>query len=188
MPCEMANNAQQAERKNRQSLDELMPILYEELRRLAAACLRSERSGHTLQPTALVHEVYLRLADQENVAWANRAHVLGIAAQMMRRVLINYANHRNAAKGAGNLVRVPLTDAVAAGSVTDVSILQLERALQELERLDPAQARIVELRFYGGLTTGEVASVLDVSTATVERKWAMARLWLLRRIDEAARQ
>ena len=157
---------------------ELLPLVYEELRRIARDYLRRERSHHTLQATALVHEAYLRLIDQRSVDWRNRAQFVGLAATMMRRVLINYARERAAEKRGGNVERVSLTLAEGVVETPAVDIVALHEALERLEALDPRKSRIVELKFFGGLTTVEAAEVLEVSHATIERDWKMARAWL----------
>lgn len=155
-----------------------MPLVYGELRQLAASHLRSERGDHTLQPTALVHEAYLRLVGQRSVSWANRAHFFGIAAQMMRRVLVDHARRRLAAKRSPGALRIDLGDEAAAAPDRAPELLALDRALTELERLDPRQARVVELRFFAGLSVEETAEVAGVSTATVKREWRTARAFL----------
>ncbi len=163
---------------DRGALERLMPLVYGELRRLAASHLRSERGDHTLQPTALVHEAYLRLVGQRSVSWANRAHFFGIAAQMMRRVLVDHARRRLAAKRSPGTLYVDLGEEVAAAADRAPELLALDRALTELERLDPRQARVVELRFFAGLSVEETAEVAGVSTATVKREWRTARAFL----------
>jgi RNA polymerase sigma factor (TIGR02999 family) len=165
-----------------EALESLFPIVYGELRKLAAACFRSERSDHTLQPTALVHEAYLRLIDQD-VAWQNRAHFFGIAAQMMRRILVDHARRKKAAKRDAATFPIELMGRDDAPPDLDPEILTLDRALQDLEALDPRQARIVELRFFGGLTVEETAEVAGVGTATVKREWRTARAWLRSKLD-----
>jgi RNA polymerase sigma factor (TIGR02999 family) len=172
---------------DRQALERLMPLVYGELRRLAGSYLRSERPDHTLQPTALVHEAYLRLIDQRNVAWKNRAHFFGIAAQMMRRILVDHARRRQASKRDPERLRV--TSGAAGESVAKDApdLLALDSALHALERLDARQARIVELRFFAGLTVEETAEVANVSTATVKREWRTARAWLRREIESPER-
>jgi RNA polymerase sigma factor (TIGR02999 family) len=167
---------------NRTALDEMMPVVYSELRRLAGSYMRDERLGHTLQPTAVVHEAYLRLAGQQQVDWRNRAQVLGLAARMMRRVLLDHAARRNAAKRPDGQAQVSLEFADAAAPPTAVDIADLDRALEELGRMDAQLMSLVELRFFGGLTIDEAAEVLGVSCATVEREWATARMWLRRRL------
>lgn len=172
---------------NKASLDEMMPLVYDELRRIARYYLDRERSDHTLQPTALVHEAYLRLVDQHSVNWKNRAQFLGVAAQMMRRILVNHAEARNAAKREGYANRVTLTPGVDAEAIakSEVDILALDGALNRLADLDVKQAKVVELRFFGGLTIEETAEVVGVSPATVKREWTIARMWLLRELQGA---
>jgi RNA polymerase sigma factor (TIGR02999 family) len=167
---------------DRQALERLMPLVYDELRKLAASYLRTERPDHTLQPTALVHEAFLRLVDQRSVDWANRAHFFGIAAQMMRRILVDHARKRHAAKRDVTSYRVATAMAEEEESDQGPELLALDRALVGLERLDPRQARIVELRFFAGLTVEETAEVVAISTATVKREWRTARAWLKREI------
>jgi len=157
---------------------QLQPLVYEELRRIARLYLRRERPDHTLQATALVHEAYLRLIDQRSVDWRNRAQFIGLAATMMRRVLINYARERSAAKRGGGAKRVSLTVAEGVAESPAVDVVALHEALENLEAIDPRKSRIVELKFFGGLTTVEAADVLEVSHATVERDWKLARAWL----------
>lgn len=163
---------------DRRALDEMMPLVYAELRRLAGRYLGSERRGHTLQPTALVHEAYLRLIDQHSVDWRNRAQFVGVAASLMRRILVNHARDRSASKRGGGRERVPLNVLEAATESADVDVMALEEALERLGARDARKARVVELRFYGGLTMAEIAAVLGISKATVEREWAFARAWL----------
>lgn len=158
----------------------ILPLVYDELRRLAAGFMRGERAEHTLQPTALVHEVVLRLYGQHSLDWQNRAEVIGVAAQMMRRILANYAAARGTAKRGGGAVSVSLDAALDFCDERAVSLTALDEALRGLEKLDPRQGRVVELRFFGGLTIEEVAEVLEVSPATVKREWAIAKLWLQR--------
>lgn len=162
--------------------EKLMPLVYEELRRRAAAYLRRERADHTLQPTALVNEAYLRLIGQERVVWQNRAQFYGVAAQMMRRILVDHARGHNRGKRFGAVVRVELDERVGTTEPRDCELLLLDQALEELAAIDPQQAQIVELRYFGGLTEGEVANVLTVSRSTVTREWLIAKGWLYRRI------
>jgi RNA polymerase sigma factor (TIGR02999 family) len=168
------------------AIDQLMPVVYDELRRLARSYLRRERPDHTLQPTALVNEAYLRLIDQHSVTWRNRAHFFGIAAQMMRRILVNHALAKQAAKRGGFAHMLTLEDAEAEGLAPPdrrgIDVVALDEALKELERLDPRQTQIVELRYFGGLSIDETAEVLHISPATIKREWTTARLWLRRRI------
>lgn len=170
---------------DRQSLETLLPVVYQELRRLAAAYLRRERPGGTLQPTALVHEAYLRLAKDAPGRWQNRAHFCAIAAHSMRQILIDRARARQAAKRGGERQRVTLDDGVAATSGRGIDLLALDEALERLAALDPVQARIVELRFFGGLTIEETATAMSISPATVKRHWTVASAWLARELGGA---
>lgn len=161
------------------ALDELAPRVYAELRRLARHYLRQERPGHTLQPSDLVHEAYLRLVDEKEIDWQNRAHFFGIAAVRMRRILVEHARSRLAAKRGGGEYRLSLSRAnQLADESRDVSLLALDEALARLEEMDAQKSRIVELRYFGGLTIEETAAALDISPATVKRDWSMARAWL----------
>jgi RNA polymerase sigma-70 factor, ECF subfamily len=166
----------------RSALDEMLPLVYNELKRLASYYLNREREGHTLQTTALVHEAYLRLVDQQQVNWKNRSQFLGLAAQMMRRILVNHARDRAVQKRGGDAKRVSLS-LVGSEDQPDVDLIALDQALTELSELDSRKARIVELKFFGGMTTEETAEVLEISTATVEREWMHARAWLYRAIS-----
>jgi len=168
---------------DRAALDEMTPVLYEELRRLARYFLAAERSDHTLQPTALVHEAYLRLIDQRSVDWRNRAHFLAMAATMMRRILINHAMAHKAAKRQGNAEVVSLEDAFGVFTDPRVDLLDLNATLDRLSEMDPQQARVVELRYFGGLSIEETAEALGVSPATVKREWSTARLWLMQQMQ-----
>lgn len=159
-----------------------MALVYDELRRRAAAYLRRERVGHTLQPTALVHEAYLRLVEQDRVVWQGRAHFLAIAASMMRRVLMDHGRRQKAGKRGGGGTRVTLDEAFSLVSPRGLDLLALDTALSELAAIDEQQARIVELRAFGGLEVEETAEVLGISTATVKRHWAFALAWLQRRL------
>ena len=165
-----------------QALDQLTPLVYDELRQMARTYLRRERPDHTLQATALVHETYLRLIDQHSVSWQNRAHFFGIASQMMRRILVNHALARAAAKRGGDAEKLSLNEAINFAGERGVDLISLDAALKELEVLDAKQTRIVELRFFGGLSLKETAEVLKLSPATVKREWATARLWLRRKM------
>jgi len=165
---------------DREALEELMPLVYEELRRLAHHYLRQERTDHTLQSTALVHEAYLRLAGQNPPEWQNRAHFFGIAAHIMRQILVKYARGRGAAKRGGNALTLTLDEAVALPRQIDVDVVALDKALSELSDLDAQQGRIVELRFFAGLTIEDTSEVLGISPATVKRDWVTARAWLFR--------
>jgi RNA polymerase sigma factor (TIGR02999 family) len=157
-----------------------MPLVYDELRRLAHHYLRQERSDHTLQSTALVHEAYLRLAGQNPPQWQNRAHFFGIAAHIMRQILVEYARGRGAAKRGGSACRLTLDAAVALPQQVDVDVVELDKALTGLAELDAQQSRIVELRFFAGLTIEDTSEVLGISPATVKRDWVTARAWLYR--------
>ena len=165
-----------------QARDDLVPLIYRELRQKAAGLLRHEPAGHTLQPTALVNEVYLKLAGQQRVTWQNRAHFLGIAAQLMRRVLVDHARARAAAKRPRRVFQVPLDDGIGAVEPRSCDLLALDQALDELTALDQRLASIIELRYFAGLTEQEVAEVLSISRATVTREWQTARAWLYRRM------
>ena len=167
------------------TLDQMLPLVYEELHCLAARYLSYERPGHTLQPTALIHEAYLRLLDQRHVDWRNRAQFLGVAAGMMRRILVNHARDRSAAKRGGGREQVSLSLIGSDAGTPDVDLITLEEALERLAALDPRKARVVELRFFGGLTMDETAEVLETSRATVEREWSFARAWLYDAIEGA---
>lgn len=176
------------------ALDALLPLVYDEMRRLASGYLQNERVGHTLQPTALAHEAYLRLLDQRHVSWQNRAHFMGLAAQAMRRILTDHARRRGAEKRGGGAVHVALEDVDMEGGVAalsragespdplGVSVEDLDTALDRLAQLDERQARVIELRFFTGLSIDEAAEVLAVSPATVKRDWTLARAWLHREL------
>ena len=168
--------------------DQLLPVVYADLRRRAAAYLRRERRDHTLQPTALVHEAYIRLAGQRNAAWQNRSQFFAVASQMMRRILVDHARSRKAAKRPGSALRVELEEDVAAIAPLDVDLLLLDQALDELTSLDARQGRMVELRFFGGLSHEETAEALGVSLATVNRDWRLAKAWLHQRVLAGAAQ
>lgn len=165
------------------SVEAFLPQVYDELRGMAASYLRRERPDHTLQPTALVHEVYLRLAADKPIDWVDRAHFLGIAARIMRRVLAHSAVARNSQKRGGGAPRFTLDAALDFSDECVVSVDGVDEALRTLEQMDPRQGQIVELRFFGGLTTEEIAAVLKISVATVKREWATAKLWLQRQLD-----
>ena len=167
---------------DREAADELLPLVYRELRRRAAAYLRHERPDHTLQPTALVHEAYIRLVGQQRVTWQNRAHFFGVAAQMMRRILVDHARAHHAARRPGAAVRVTLDDQMATAQPPNCELLVLDQALSELAGFDARQAQIVELRYFGGLSEQEVAEVLSLSRSTVTREWQTARAWMYRRL------
>jgi RNA polymerase sigma factor (TIGR02999 family) len=168
---------------NRAALDEMLPLLYDELKRLASYYLRHERVGHTLQTTALVHEAYMRLVDQQRVNWKNRAQFLGLAAEMMRRILVNHARDRAAAKRGGGAQRISLSALHEGTDPPDIELIALDQALTDLAALDPRKSRIVELKFFGGLTTEETAEVLNISHGTVEKELLLARSWLYRAVS-----
>jgi len=168
---------------DRAALDSLVPVVYGELRRMAARYLRRERAEHTLQPTALVNEAFVKLIDQRDVRWQNRAHFFGVAAQLMRRVLVDHARERLAEKRGGGAGRVPLDDSLAVGAAPQIDVLAIDAALDRLAAIDPEQVRLVELRFFGGLTIDETAEVLGCSAGTVKREWSTAKAWLHRELS-----
>jgi RNA polymerase sigma-70 factor (ECF subfamily) len=161
---------------NRQALDDLTPLVYRELRQLAASYLRKERQGHTLQPTALVHEAYLRLVGQKNPSWRDRSHFFGVAAHLMRQILVEHARRRQAGKRAGQ--RVSLEKALSFQHERSRDLVALDSGLNALEKLDPRKSKAVELRYFGGLSMDEIAQTLDVSTVTIRRDLRMAEAWL----------
>jgi RNA polymerase sigma factor (TIGR02999 family) len=160
------------------ALERLMPLVYDELQRLARSYLSHEREGHTLQPTALVHEAYLRLVDQTRVNWQSRGHFFGVAAQMMRRILVDHARARLTGKRGRGVRALTLDDALTVSPETDEALVRLDDALSALKEFDPKQCRLVELRYFAGLTLEETAEALSVSTATVKREWTVAKAWL----------
>lgn len=162
--------------------DQLLRVVYEELRRIASGQLVGEKPGHTLQATALVNEAYLRLVDQTRVHWRNRAHFFGIAAQLMRRILVDYARRRKAAKRGGGATVVEFQDSLTPRAERSVDLVVLDDILTRLEEFDARAVRLVELRYFGGLTIEETAEVLEVSPATVKREWATARAWMHREL------
>jgi RNA polymerase sigma factor (TIGR02999 family) len=168
------------------ALEQLMPMVYDELRRMAQWFMRNERKGHTLQTSALINEAYLRLVEREGVDWQGRAHFFGVAAQAMRRVLVDYARARNYQKRAGQARQVSLEEADNLAEERAAEIVALDDALAALARIDARKCRVVELRYFGGLSVEETAEVLGVSVATVTRDWSMAKLWLLREINREA--
>jgi len=168
---------------DQEALDRLMPLVYEELRRMANYYMRNERKGHTLQTSALVNEAYLRLVDHENIAWQNRSHFFGLAAQAMRRILVDHARSRNYQKRGGAAQQVSLDEAATLAEDRAAELIALDDALQELAKLDPRKSQIVEMRYFGGLTGDEVAEALSISTATVSRDWETAKAWLLRELS-----
>ena len=170
-----------------QALSECTSLLYSELRRLAGYYLQRERGNHTLQATALVHEAYLRLVDQRDIHWDNRNQVMGIAAQLMRRILLDYSRGHQSAKRGGNVEKVYLQEASIVSTARSADVVALDDALLRLAELDPQQARLVELRFFGGLSIEETADVLEISPATVKRSWNVAKAWLARELGREQR-
>jgi len=169
-----------------EALQRLMPLVFEDLRQLARKQFRAESPGHTLQPTALVSEVYMRLTDQRKVEWESRAQFFAFAAMLMRRILVDHAKARRTAKRGGDVKKLPLDEALAMSATGDVDVVALDDALRRLAEIDPRAAQVVELRFFVGLTLEEVAEVLDLSVTTVKREWRTARLWLLRAMTAGA--
>jgi RNA polymerase sigma factor (TIGR02999 family) len=169
-------------RGDRAALEQLAAVVYPELRRIAARYMRLERPGHTLQTTALVHEVYVRLFGSDPV-WENRAHFFAAVSREMRHILVDYARSRNALKGPGGRVRVALSDVPEPGSTPDPDVLALDEALTRLERLEPRASRVVELRFFTGLGEREAAEALNISVATLKRDWTFAKAWLFNELD-----
>jgi len=167
-----------------QALDQLIPLVYTELHRLAHRYMQRERSAHLLQPTALVHEAYERLVNLKDVSWQNRAHFFGVSAQLMRRILVDYARSRRYSKRGGEWRQVPLNEAVAVFRDRRTDIVALDDALHTLAGIDPRKSSVVEMRFFGGLSIKEVAEVLKVSQETVLRDWRLARVWLLRELSK----
>lgn len=171
---------------NQSALDELYPLVYDELHRLARRYMSRERKGHTLQTTALINEAYVRLVDQKNVHWANRSHFFAISAQIMRRILIDHARRHAFAKRGGGAQQVSLDEAVAVTSGIGSEMLRLDEALKTLAEMDPRRSQVVELRYFGGLNNEEIAGVLHISENTVTRDWNMARAWLHQQLSESA--
>jgi RNA polymerase sigma factor (TIGR02999 family) len=169
---------------DREALDRLVPLVYEELRLQAARYLRRERPGHTLQTSALINEAYLRLVDAQDVPWQSRAHFFAVAANLMRRILVDHARRKRAGKRGGADVRLPLDEAMGVAGGQQVDLIALDEALEMLAALDPQQARVVELRFFTGLSVEETAEALGVSPRTVKRDWGMARAWLYGELKE----
>ena len=163
--------------------ERLIPLVYDELRRLARQYLQRERSDHTLQATGLVHEAYLRLVDQNSVTWQNRAHFFGVAAQAMRRILVDHARSRRAEKRGGDCEKLEFDEELLPSAERAVDLIALDDALRDLEKLDARQSQIVELRFFGGLTNEEIAEALDISPRTIKREWRLAKAWLRRHIS-----
>jgi RNA polymerase sigma factor (TIGR02999 family) len=171
---------------SQEALERLMPLVYDELWTLAARYLRHERSNHTLQPTALIHEAFFKLIDQRRVEWQSRAHFFGIAARLMRRILVDHARSRNAAKRPPMASRLAIEDVDVVSECADVEVLALDQALVRLAAMDPQQERIVEMRFFAGLTVDETAAALNLSPDAVRREWSMAKAWLYRALSGAA--
>ena len=171
---------------DREALDSLIPLVYEELRRIAQHYLRNERPGHTLQSTALVHEAYVRMIHQDLPDWQNRAHFFAVAAQLMRQILVDHARAHRADKRGGGVCNVTLDEAEEDALQVDVDILALDDALKTLSTMDPQQGEVVELRFFGGLSIDDTAAVLGISSSTVKRDWITARAWLHRELDRSA--
>ena len=171
---------------NQSALDELYPLVYDELHRLARRYMSRERQGHTLQTTALINEAYVRLVDQRNVHWANRSHFFAISAQIMRRILIDHARRHAYAKRGGGAQQVSLDEAAAVTRTAGAEILRLDEALKSLAEMDPRRSQVVELRYFGGLNNEEIAGVLKISENTVTRDWNMARAWLHQQLSESS--
>ncbi len=170
---------------DREAAADLMPLVYDELRQIARACLQRERSDHTLQATGLVHEAYLRLVDQTEANWKNRAHFFGVAARVMRRILVDHARKARAEKRGGDWDKLEFNEALLSSPERQVDLVALDDALQDLAKLDPRQSQVVELRFFGGLTEEEAGEVLDVSPRTIRRDWRIAKAWLRRELVRA---
>jgi RNA polymerase sigma factor (TIGR02999 family) len=171
---------------DREALDSLMPLVYQELRRIAQHYLSNERPDHTLQSTALVHEAYVRLTQQDLPQWQNRAHFFAVAAQLMRQILVDYARSHRASKRGGNVYKLALDQAEEQPQAFDVDIVALDDALKSLAEMDGQQSRVVELKFFGGLSIEDTAEVLGISASTVKRDWITARAWLYRELDRGA--
>jgi RNA polymerase sigma factor (TIGR02999 family) len=186
-PNEITKLLEASREGDEEALNKLLPLVYQELRRLAGHYLRRERPDHTLQPTALVHETYLRLIDQ-NVSWQNRAHFFGVAAQMMRRILVDHARSRLAAKRGSGGVKISLDDALNLSDERAGDFIALDEALERLAEFDEQKSKIVELRFFGGLSIEETAEVLGIGTATVTRQWRMAKAWLYQQVSQGTEQ
>ncbi|MBX3293320.1 MAG: sigma-70 family RNA polymerase sigma factor [Acidobacteria bacterium] len=177
-PVDVTQMLQAINAGDKSAPEKLLPIVYDELRKLAHGYMKNERSDHTLQATALVHEAYIQLVDWQNVSWQNRAHFFAAAAKMMRKILVDHARERNAQKRGGGVRTIALDDAVSFPAQQNVDLIFLDEALDELSKFDTVQARIVEMRFFGGLTIEETAHALGVSDSTVKREWRVAKAWL----------
>lgn len=173
---------------DRRNLDALMAAIYTDLHRLASRHMLAERRDHTLQPTAIVHEAYMRLIDQRNTSWRDRAHFFAVASTIIRRILLDHAREHKAAKRGGGRERVPIEVAAEVGSASNVDLIALDSALAELADVDPQQAKIVEMRFFGGLTIEEVAEVLGIGKRTVDRQWQCAKAWLFCHLSDSPAQ
>jgi RNA polymerase sigma factor (TIGR02999 family) len=171
---------------DKNAVNQLMPLVYDELRRIAASHLRRERPGHTLQSTALVHEAYMRLIDQRSVEWRNRAHFFAIASRMIRRILVDHARGHQAAKRGAGAPRLSLDEAIGVPGGRDLDLVALDDSLEALSKIDPDQSRLVELRYFAGLTIEETAEVMQISPATVSREWNAARAWLFRELSRGS--
>jgi RNA polymerase sigma factor (TIGR02999 family) len=171
---------------DKNAVNQLMPLVYDELRRIAASHLRRERPGHTLQSTALVHEAYMRLIDQRSVEWRNRAHFFAIASRMIRRILVDHARGHQAAKRGAGAPRLSLDEAIGVPGGRDLDLVALDDSLEALAKIDPDQSRLVELRYFAGLTIEETAEVMQISPATVSREWNAARAWLFRELSRGS--
>jgi len=171
---------------NRAALDELMPLIYAEFRQLAARALRRERPNHTLQSTALAHELYLKLIDQKRTQWRDREHFFAMASQIIRRILVDHARRLHAQRRGGLETRITLDEALAPQQDRDLNLVELDNALEALSRIDSQQARIIELRFFGGLSIEATGRILSVSPSTVNREWNLARAWLYRELSRSA--
>lgn len=169
---------------DKSALNELFPLVYDELRKLANIRMNSERGNHTLQPTALVHEVYMRLIDQHSVDWNNRLHFFGLASEMMRRILVTHAVKKKTNKRGGEFVQVELDEAISFSGEGEIDFVELDEALNELEKFAPRQAKVVEMRFFGGLTNEEVASMLKLDERTIKRDWRTAKAWLFEKLKK----
>lgn len=185
MPAAITEILNEARNGNTAVLEDLLPLVYAEMRRLAGGYLSRERAGHTLQPTALVHEVYLRMIGAEPMDWRNRAHFFGVASRLMREILIDYARARNRKKRGGEFrtqIELDAASAIQGSGSAQLDVVAVDSALNELEKLDERQAKIVEMKFFGGMTIEEIAEVLNISPATVKREWTSAKLFLTRQL------
>lgn len=183
-PSEVTRLLRSASSGDPSAMEAILPLVYDELHALADGYLRRERVGHTLQPTALVNEAYLKMVDQRDARWESRNHFLAVAAISMRRILVNHAKHRKRLKRGGGRRRETLSDSILLGAEPDIDLIALDEAMEKLAAIDERKVRIVELRFFVGLTVEEAAEVLGISPATVKRDWDFARTWLLREMGE----